>query len=186
MNDARIVDLYWTRSEDALQQTKEKYEAYLMKVAYNILADIEDVRECVNDTYLAAWNSIPPNRPCVLGTYLGKITRDISIDIFRKKHAAKRYASEYAQSLDELGDCFTDGNTPERELDAKLLNQAINRFLRKLPKENRNVFIGRYFYFDSVKSIAKYCGMSEAKVKTMLFRTRQRLKEYLKAEGFEL
>ena len=183
MQDVLIVDLYWNRNEDAIQQTKIKYEAYLLKVAYNILANIDDSKESVNDTYLAAWNSIPPNRPGVLSTYLGKITRQISIDVFRKRHAAKRYASEFAVSLEELADAFADRNMPEQELDAKLLKEAINRFLRELPRENRNVFIGRYYFFDSVKKIASYCGMSEAKVKTVLFRTRQSLKEYLKKEG---
>ena len=183
MQDVFIVDLYWNRNEDAIQQTKLKYEAYLMKVAYNILANIDDSKECVNDTYLAAWNSIPPQRPGVLSTYLGKITRQISIDVFRKRHAAKRYVSEYAASLEEFTDAFADRNTPEQELDASLLKEAINHFLRELPTESRNVFIGRYYFFDSVKKIASYCGMSEAKVKTVLFRTRKSLNEYLKKEG---
>ncbi len=186
MTDASIVDLYWNRNEDAIQQTKLKYETYLMKVAYNILANIDDSKECVNDTYLSAWDSIPPNRPGVLSTYLGKITRQISIDVFRKRHAAKRYASEFALSLEEFADTFADRNMPEQEFDAKLLRQAINRFVRELPKENRNVFIGRYYFFDSVKKVAAYCDISEEKAKTVLFRTRQSLKEYLKREGFVL
>lgn len=185
MKDELIVDLYWNRDEDAVRQTQAKYGAYLTKVAYNILADIEDCKECVNDTYLAAWNSIPPNRPAALATYLGKITRQISIDTFRKKNTVKRYASEYALSLEEIGDSFAGEDTPEQELNAKLLSEAINRFLRELPKEKRDVFIGRYYFFDSVKTIAAYCGITEAKAKTILFRTRQSLKEYLKLEGFE-
>lgn len=186
MQDVLIVDLYWNRNEDAIQQTKLKYEAYLMKVAYNILSNIDDSKECVNDTYLAAWNSIPPQRPSVLSTYLGKITRQISIDVFRKRHAAKRHASEFAVSLDELADTFAARNVPEQEFDAKHLREIINRFLREIPEENRNVFIGRYYFFDSVKKVAAYCGMSEAKTKTVLFRTRQSLKEYLQKEGFVL
>ena len=114
------------------------------------------------------------------------MTRQLSIDILRKKCAIKRYASEYTLSLDEIKDSFADGSTPEQELDAKLLSDAINRFLRKLPKEKRNVFVGRYHFFDSASRIAEYCGITEAKVKTMLFRTRQELKEYLRSEGFEL
>lgn len=104
MKDQEIVDLYWDRNEDAIQQTQNKYGAYLSKVAYNILADYEDSKECVNDTYMAAWNSMPSNRPGNLATYLGKITRQISIDVFRRKHRDKRFASQYAISLDELGD----------------------------------------------------------------------------------
>ena len=140
----------------------------------------------MKDTYLKAWNSMPTHRPDVLSTYLRKITRQLSIDVFRKKHSAKRYASEYAISLDELGDCFSDGNTPEKALDAKMLGEAINRFLRTLPDDARNTFIGRYYFFDSLKDVAAYCGMSESKAKSMLYRTRQSLKAYLVKEGFDL
>ena len=146
MKDDQIVNLYWDRNEDAIHQTQMKYGSYLAKVAYNILADYEDSQECVNDTYLSAWNSMPTNRPSVLSTYLSKITRQITIDMFRKKNRLKRYASEYAISLDELGDSFSDGTTPEQELDAKLLMDTINRFLRTLPKDARNTFICRYFF----------------------------------------
>lgn len=186
MEDALIVDLYWERNEDAIRQTQIKYGDYLAKIACNILADTEDSKECVNDTYLAAWNSIPPKRPSVLSTYLGKITRQLSIDVFRRKNSLKRHASRYALSLDELADTFSDGKTPEQEVDAKRLSAAINDFLRKLPDEARNTFIGRYFYFDSLKQVARYYGMSEAKTKSMLYRTRQSLKAYLLEEGFEL
>ena len=129
---------------------------------------------------------MPTNRPSNLATYLGKITRQISIDVFRMKHREKRYASEYAISLDELGDSFSDGRTPEQELDAKLLIETINRFLRTLPKDARNTFVGRYFFFDSLKEVAAYCGMSESRAKSMLYRTRQSLKAYLEKEGFDL
>ena len=186
MKDQDIVNLYWDRNENAIHQTQMKYGAYLSKVAYNILADFEDSKECVNDTYLAAWNSMPTNRPNNLATYLGKITRQISIDVFRKRHREKRYASEYAVSLDELGDSFTDGVTPEQELDAKLLDEAINRFVSALPEMTQRAFVGRYYFFDSLKDIASYCGMKEGKIKILLFRTRQKLKDYLKKEGFEV
>ena len=132
MKDAEIVDLYWERNEAAIQQTQQKYGAYLSKVAYNILSDFEDSRECVNDAYLKAWNSMPTHRPGILSTYLGKIVRQLSIDMFRKKNSVKRYASEYAASLEELGDRFSDGSTPEQSFDAKQLEDAINRFLRAL------------------------------------------------------
>ena len=116
MKDADIVSLYWQRNQEAIRQTQNKYGGYLSKVAYNILADFEDSKECVNDTYLKAWNSMPPQRPAVLSTYLGKITRQLAIDVFRKKHSAKRYASQYALSLEELGDSFSGGTTPEQAL----------------------------------------------------------------------
>lgn len=186
MQDQQIVNLYWERNEEAIRQTEQKYGAYLSKVAYNILADFEDSSECVNDTYLAAWNSMPTNRPSVLSTYLSKITRQLSIDVFRKKHTVKRFASEYALSLDELGDSFSDGTTPEQALDAALLDNAINCFVRTLPDDAQKAFIGRYYFFDSIKDIAAYCRMSENKVKSLLYRTRQRLRMYLLTEGFDL
>lgn len=186
MQDDRIVALYWERNEDAIYQTQKKYGSYLAKVAYNIVVDYEDCQECVNDTYLAAWNSMPTNRPRILSTYLGKITRQITIDLFRKKNRLKRYASQYAISLEELGDTFADGTTPEQELDGKLLAEAINAFLRTLPENVRNAFIGRYYFFDSLKEVAAYCGISESKVKGILYRTRQDLKTYLAKEGFSL
>ena len=186
MKDAEIVALYWDRNEAAIQQTQQKYGAYLSKIAYNILSDFEDSKECVNDTYLKAWNSMPTHRPSVLSTYLGKIARQLSIDLFRKKNSARRYASEFAVSLEELGDSFTDGTTPEQALDAKKLDEAINRFLCTLPEDARNTFVGRYYFFDPLKDVAAYCGMSEAKTKSMLYRTRQSLKTYLVKEGFDL
>lgn len=186
MEDAEIVALYWSRNEDAITQTKAKYGAYLNRVAYNILSDLEDSQECVSDTLLAAWRSMPDNRPKNLRTYLGKITRQVSIDLYRRRNRMKRYASEYAISLEELGDSFTDGRTPEDELNARLLTEAVNHFLRSLPKDARNTFIGRYYFFDSVKNVARYCGMSESKCKSLLYRTRQSLKAYLQKEGFDL
>ena len=179
MEDAEIVELYWARNEDAVSQTKTKYGAYLNRVAYNILSDLEDSQECVSDTLLAAWRSMPDNRPKNLRTYLGKITRQVSIDLYRRRNRMKRYASEYAISLEELGDSFTDGRTPEDELNARLLTETVNRFLRTLPDEARNTFIGRYYFFYSLQAVARYCGMSESKCKSLLYRTRQSLKSYL-------
>ncbi len=186
MVDQQIIELYWDRDEEAIRQTEQKYGAYLSKVAFNILADWEASMECVNDTYLAAWNSMPPHRPEILSTYLGKITRQLSIDVFRKKNSVKRYASEYAVSLDELGDTFSDGTTPEKVLDAKILDDAINRFVCTLPDDVQRAFVGRYFFLDSLKDIAGYCGMKEGKLKSLLYRTRQQLKSYLVKEGFDV
>ncbi len=186
MDDERIVALYWHRDEEAIRETQNKYERYLTKIAYNILADLEDSMESVNDTYLAAWNSIPPNRPAVLSTYLGKITRRISIDIYRRRNRSKRQADTYALSLSELEDCIADPNTPEQRLDAQLLADAINAYLRMLPEDARNTFIGRYYFLDPLKEVACYCGMSETKAKSLLYRTRCGLREYLIKEGFAL
>ena len=186
MQDEKIVELYWQRDESAISETQAKYENYLYKIAYNILSDKEDSNESVNDTYLAAWNSIPPHKPNVLSTYLGKLTRRISIDIFRKRNRIKRQGSEYALSLNELNDCLSGDNSPEKDYEAKLLGEVINAFLRTLSDDARNVFIGRYYFLDSVKDVAKYCGISESKAKTLLFRTRNGLREYLEKEGFTI
>ena len=184
MQDEQIVALYWERNEVAIEETKNKYEHYLLKIAHNILLDFEDSQESVNDTYLAAWNSMPPHKPNVLATYLGKIIRRISIDIFRRKNRSKRKASEYAISLTELEDCIAKGGTPEDDVEVKLLADAINEFLRTLPKDARTLFVGRYYFLDSLKDAAAYCGISESRAKSLLFRTRCNLKNYLEKEGF--
>lgn len=186
MQDQQIIRLFWERKEDALVHTERKYGAYLFKVSHNILADPEDSRECVNDTYLAAWNSIPPHRPANLCAYLSKITREISIDAFRRRSALKRYASEYALSLEELGDSFSRSTTPEEMLDAKMLQETVNRFVCALPEDAQRAFVGRYFFLDSLKKVARYCGMKESKLKTLLYRTRQQLRNYLIKEGFDV
>lgn len=186
MQDEKIVELYWKRNESAIKETQDKYGRYLMKIAYNILSDLEDSKESVNDTYLAAWDSMPPHKPDILSTYLGKLNRRISIDIFRKKKRDKRQASEYAVSLSELEDCVPGGSTPDDSLEAQLLGSAISAFLCTLSDDARNSFIGRYYFLDSLKEVAGYCGMSESKAKSMLFRTRRRLRDYLIKEGFDL
>ena len=186
MNDDAIVALYWQRDESAITVTQEKYNTYLMKIARNILNDTGDSEESVNDTYLAAWNSMPPQKPVVLSTYLGKITRRISISLFRKRNADKRKGGEFALSLDEMEEVLTDHMEPEKEIEAGLLGELLNQFLRSLKPDERRTFIGRYYYMDPLKEVAAYCGMSESKAKTMLFRTRVKLKEYLKKEGFVL
>ena len=184
MEDSEIVALYFMRDEAALDITQKKYGSYLHKIAYNILQDLQDSQESVNDTYLAAWNSIPPNQPAVLSAYLGKLTRRISIDIFRKRNRLKRRDSEYTLSLAELEDCVAGGDTPEDLMQAQLLGESISAFVRQLPAQSRHVFVGRYYFMDPVKEIARYCCISEAKVKTLLFRMRSNLREYLRKEGF--
>lgn len=184
MNDEAIVALYWQRSEAAIAETRNKYNAYLTKIAYNILHDYEDSRESVSDTYLSAWNSMPPHRPKVLSTYLAKLTRRISIDCFRKRTREKRGGSEYALSLDELTECIPTGDSTLQEVDLRALARSINRYLRTLPEQQRSVFIGRYFYADSLQEVAAYYRMSIPKTKSMLHRTRQGLKVHLTKEGY--
>ena len=186
MDDRQIVALYWSRDEEAVAQTARKYERYLTKIAWDVLADREDSRECVNDTYLRAWNSMPPQRPEILSTYLGRITRHLAIDVFRRKNSAKRRASQYALCLEELEDCLPDPETPESALDGKLLAEAVRRFVRDLPEPARTAFVSRYDYFDPMGDVAACCGMSQAGLKSLLYRTRQSLRAYLVKEGFDL
>lgn len=184
MEDDLIVSLYWKRDEQAIEETEKKYGHYLMKIAYNILSDFEDSKESVNDTYLKAWDSIPLHKPSILSTYLGKITREVSIDIFRKRVSIKRQASEFAVSLSELEECVSKGDATMRDVDFHALVETINTFLRTLSPEARNTFVGRYYFMDSIREIASYYGMSEAKVKSMLHRTRNKLKISLEQEGY--
>ncbi len=184
MDDERIVSLYWQRDEAAIGCTEKKYSRYLLKIAYNILADLEDSNESVNDTYLAAWNAMPPHRPKQLSTFLGKLTRRISIDRLRKKHSAKRGGSQYALSLSELTQCLPGGTDPEQQTQAKELTSSIERFLLSCPEKTRNVFLGRYYYLDPIREVARYCGLTEANTKTLLHRTRNALRAHLEQEGF--
>lgn len=186
MEDQRIVELYWGRDESAIKETDRKYGRYLLKVAYNILANEQDSEESVSDTYFDAWNSMPPHKPGALSSYLAKITRRVSIDLFRRKNRDKRRASEYAVSLTELEDCLSAAGGPEEELDAKLLGEAINAFLHQQSEDARNTFVGRYYFLDPVKEVARYCGLTESAAKSMLYRTRVKLRDYLKEEGFDL
>ncbi len=184
MEDEQIVDLYWQRDEAAIGETQTKYGRYLSKIAYNILNDPEDSQESVNDTYLAAWNSMPPHRPGILSAYLAKLTRRISIDLFRYRTRDKRLGSEYALSLSELEECVSGGDTTQDAVNEKLLADAIGIYLRLLPETTRIAFVGRYYYLDPLKEVAAYCGISESKAKSLLYRTRQGLKAYLKKEGY--
>lgn len=184
MQDEKIVELYWLRNETAIHETEQKYGLYLTKIAYNILNNIEDSRESVNDTYLKAWNSMPPQKPNVLKTYLGKITRQLSIDIFRTRNRKKRSVSQYAVSLSELEECIPSNHNVEQEIELQLLGKIINDYLYTLPEQTRHIFVCRYYFCDSIKDISAFFGMSESKIKSILYRTRLSLKNYLESEGF--
>ncbi len=186
MDDKEIINLFLNRKEEAIRQTEKKYERYLFTIAWNVLSNHEDSCECVNDTYFKAWNTIPPHLPERLSYYLGKITRQLSIDRWRRRNSARRGASEYAQSLDELEDCVPASETPEQHVDAIMLAGTIGSYLRMCAADARDIFICRYYFCDSIKAIAGYYGMSEPKVKSMLFRTRRGLKEYLEKEGYTI
>ena len=184
MNDSQIVNMYWERNEKAVEETQKKYGSFCYSVAYSILCNEEDAKESVNDTYLDAWNSIPPHKPSVLSAFLGKITRRISIDKWRNKNAARRGGGQITDTLDELAECIPDSNGIEKQLEEKALNETINSFIKSLTEEEQKIFICRYWYLDSIKSISEQFGFSQSKVTSMLFRTREKLRKILMEEGF--
>lgn len=183
MEDKEILDLYFNRDETAISATAKKYGNYCYSVAYNILYNKEDAEESVNDTYLGAWNSIPPHKPEVLSSFLGKITRYVSLKRHRDKHAQKRGGGELSLVYEELADCIPSNHDIDAELEAKELALSINRFLSVLPAAERQIFVCRYWYFDSIASISRQFGFRETKVKSILFRTRTKLRDKLKKEG---
>ena len=182
MRDETIVRKFWDRNEDAVTEAKKHYDAYCLYIAENILFNKQDAEECFNDALLAAWNSIPPQRPENLKTYLGKLTREIAIDRWRKNKAQKRAAAEPILSFDELEDMLGAGSV-EEAVEDKELARHISAFLRTLRKTERNVFVRRYWFCDPIEKIGERYGFSKGKVAMMLKRTRDRLAEYLKKEG---
>lgn len=183
MEDQGIIDLFFDRSEQAIVETDKKYGAYCYAIAYNILSSREDSEESVNDTYLAAWNTIPPRRPRLLNAFLGKITRHISIDRWRRLRAQKRGGKEMTLALEELGECAA-AQSLEAEISQRELAHSLNDFLAALPETERNVFLCRYWYMDSIETISKITGFSQSKVASMLHRSRGKLRKKLSEEGY--
>lgn len=183
MEDSQIVAMYWERNEQALQHTAEKYGRYCFAIAHNILSNKEDAEESVNDTYLVAWKRIPPHRPAVLSTFLGKLTRRISLNRWRWNTSAKRGGGEVALALEELSGCVPAEENTERVVEEKELARAINRFLGSLPEIQREVFVCRYWFLASIREISEKFSFSETKTKSMLFRTREKLRACLQEEG---
>ncbi len=183
MDDQAIVDLYFARSEAAIQQTDAKYGPYCYSIAYHILTNNEDAEESVSDTYLAAWNNMPPRRPSVLATFLGKLTRYISLNRWKHRSAQKRGGGEMPLALEELGECVAGNGDVETQFARKETIRAFRRFLDTLPETERRVFLRRYWYLDSNAEICQRFVFSESKVKSMLFRTRKKLHEALEQEG---
>lgn len=184
MEDARIVELYWSRAESAIAETDAKYGKYCYAIAYRILADAQDADESVNDTWLDAWNAMPPHRPLILSTFLGKITRRLAIDRWRGAHAQKRGGGELLLALEELAESVGGGQDVARRAEDREAIRLLNRFLRELPAAEREVFVCRYWYLASVQQIAAAFDMSESKARTMLFRTRKKLCQALEKEGY--
>lgn len=183
MEDSAIVDLYWQRSDLAISETDRKYGRYCRAIAYNICGTNEDAEECVNDTWFHAWNRMPSERPSVLSAFLGCITRNLAINTIKAKNRIKRGGGEAALALDELSECIPDGKSPELLIEEKELEEAIGRFTAGLPETERTVFVLRYWYLAPVAEIADKLQCSQGKIKSILFRTRKKLKTMLTEEG---
>ena len=186
MDDIMIVELYIRREESAISETQKKYGTFLHRIAYSILSDNEDSDECVNDTYMKTWESIPPNRPGVFSAYIARIARNLSINMFRSRKAGKREGSQYKLSLDELAECADKGETPEGAAELGVVTKCINDYLETLSPELRQMFVCRYFFTDSIKDICMTFGAGESKVKSALMRVRNGLREYLEREGIDV
>ena len=181
MEDTGIIDLYWARDERAVEETERKYGAYCRTISWRILKNRQDVEECVNDTYVKAWNAMPPQRPFSLSAFLAKIARNLSLNYYRTNHAQRRGGGQVTILLEELTDCTADN--PEQLLEAAELNRLVDRFLRQLSQKDWGVFLRRYWYMDTMEEIARQYHMPLGSVKSMLFRTRKKLRDYLEKEG---
>ncbi len=186
MEDKQIVDLYWARSESAISETADKYGKYCYYIAFNILYNDEDSKECVNDTYMKAWGAMPTHRPNKLSTFIGKITRNLSLHKYEKYTAEKRGAGQVALALDELKECVPSSDRVEQAVDNMVLVEIINSFLGDLSIETRKIFMRRYWYLSSIKEIATDFKVSESQVKMSLLRTRKKLKQIFEKEGVVL
>ena len=184
MEDSRIVELYWQKNADAIKETDSKYGAYCFAIADKILHNKEDSEECVNDTWLNAWNAMPPHKPTKLQMFLAKITRNLSFNRFHARTAEKRGGGEIFLVLDELAECLAGETDVESEYEARELGQCIRLFVRALPERDGNVFVRRYFFTEPVTEIAKRYGLTENNVMVILSRTRKKLKVHLIKEGF--
>lgn len=183
MEDNEIIALFWNRDETAIRAASEKYYNYCYRIAWNIINNQEDSEECVNDTWFAAWTCMPPKRPVILSAFLGKITRGFAIDCFRKKNAGKRVDMHMADIAQEVG--YLDkiaADTLERHMQEKEFLRLVNDFLRALPDADRDIFIRRYWYMDSLKEIAKRHCCSVSRIKSNLYRNRKRLWKLLEKE----
>lgn len=185
MDDNAIMDLYWARSEKAISETAARYGNYCYAIAYNILSNREDSEESVNDTYLAAWNNMPPKRPSLLGAFLGKLTRYISLDRWKQRSRLKRGGGEVPLCLDELEDCVSGRESTEDAVIRKETIASVNRFLDSLSETERRMFLCRYWYLDSVDAIADRFGFSQSKTASILHRIRGKLNKQLEKEGLK-
>ena len=187
MQDSAIIELYNQRNEQAIALTSKQYGAYCMTIAYNILLDRLDSEECVNDTYLRAWNTIPPNQPVSLRAYLGAITRNLACDRYRERMSERRGAGELPLALEELGEVVPAPSDVEREYELRALGECINRFLHTcVSKRDCDIFLCRYYFVYPVEQIARQLGLGDNYVRNILSRTRRKLRHYLEKEGYSI
>ena len=184
MEDSQIIELYWQKNADAISETSSKYGSYCFAIADHILHSPEDSEECVNDTWLRAWNAMPPQRPGVLRMFLAKITRRLSVNRFHARSAEKRGSGEISLVLDELADCLAGGTDVEAEYEVRELEECIRRFVRGLPERDGNVVVRRYFFTEPVAAIAEQYGLTENNVSVILSRARKKLRLKLAKEGY--
>ena len=185
MDDKQIIELFFKRDEAALSETQEKYGKYCLKIAGNILEDVEDSKECFNDTLIMAWNKIPPLVPVSLKAFLGKIVRDISLSKYRENHAGKRY-NAMTVMLDELEDCIPSGINIEDQAERRELIGMVNDYLEGIKTEDRVLFVRRYYFGESVKALSEEYGCSENRMTQKLLKLRRKLKAFVKKGGYEL
>lgn len=183
MEDGKIIDLYWARSQQAIAESELKYGSYCAAIARRILEREEDAEECVNDTWLRAWNAMPPQRPGALSAFFGKLTRNLSLDRWRRLRAAKRGGSLVEVALHELEDCLPDHRRPDENLEAGETAAIISAFLRRCPEADRALFVRRYFHLEPLNDLSKQFGLSVGQVKSKLHRMRGKLKQELEREG---
>ena len=186
MEDQRIIELYWQRDQTAISRTDDKYGGYCRTIAYRLLRDEQDSEECVNDTWLRAWNAMPTHWPDHLGAFLGRITRHLACSRWRERQAAKRGGGELPVLLEELTACVPSVPSAAQEVEDRELERLINAFLRALPERECNVFLRRYWYGESLAEIADRYAMKLNTVKSCLYRTREKLRDHLEKEGIRL
>ena len=186
MEDGRIVDLYWRRDGAAITETSAKYGGYCRAIACNILPDVRDAEECVNDTWLGAWNAMPVHRPDRLAPFLGRITRNLALNRYRSARAEKRGGGEFPLVLEELEGCVPSSPSAEQAVEDAELERLVNRFLHTLSPRDCDLFLRRYWFAEPLSDIAERYGLKENTVKTSLFRSRAKLRRYLEREGVVL
>ena len=184
MDDQKIIELYFKRDERAVIETEDKYGGYCFAIANNILANTQDSEECVNDTWSRAWNSIPPENPNCFKLFLARITRNLALDKIKVKTRQKRGGGEAALIFDEISELISDGETVEKELERKEFMNTVNGFLRNIPQRERGIFISRYFFGESIEIISKKYRITKSNTEKLLSRTRIKLRELLKKEGY--